>query len=234
LTNLSGEERSRYVQQMFSRIAGRYDLMNRLMTGGQDVRWRQDVIRRAGLRPGARLLDLGAGTGDLSFEALRQQPSCWPVASDFTLQMMLKGKERPGAGDLDWAAADALHLPFPNETFDAVVSGFLMRNVVDVDQALREQLRVLKPGGRMVCLDTTRPARNLLTPAVEFHLNTVIPTLGGLISGEPDAYRYLPETTVGFLRAEQLAGRMVEAGFRQVGFRRLMFGTVAIHWGLKD
>jgi demethylmenaquinone methyltransferase/2-methoxy-6-polyprenyl-1,4-benzoquinol methylase len=86
----------------------------------------------------------------------------------------------------------------------------------------------------MVCLDTTRPARNLLTPAVEFHLNTVIPTLGGLISGEPDAYRYLPETTVGFLRAEQLAGRMVEAGFRQVGFRRLMFGTVAIHWGLKD
>jgi demethylmenaquinone methyltransferase/2-methoxy-6-polyprenyl-1,4-benzoquinol methylase len=236
MTNLTGPERARYVQEMFGRIAPRYDLMNRLMTLGQDVSWRREVIRRAELTPDSRLLDLGAGTGDLALEARRRFRDCGVVAADFTLEMMLAGRGRiAGTGNapppLDWAAADALHLPFPDGSFDAVVSGFLMRNVIDLKQALAEQRRVLKPGGRIVVLDTTRPPQNLLAPFLRFHLNGVIPNLGRLVAGDADAYRYLPQTTHGFLLAEELAVRLVGSGFVRVGFRRLMFGTVAIHWG---
>ncbi len=233
MADLSGQERSKYVQGMFTRVARRYDLMNRLMTAGQDAHWRREVIHRTNLPPIARLLDLGAGTGDLAQEALRQYPDCRPVAADFTLEMMRTGMQRPRAAWLDWSAADALRLPFPNQIFDAVVSGFLMRNVSDIRQALREQRRVLKPGGRLVILDTTRPGRNMLTPLINFHLHTLIPTLGRLIAGQAEAYNYLPDSTVNFLTAEQLAARLLEAGFRQVGFRRLMAGTIAIHWGFK-
>lgn len=235
---LTGEERAHYVQDMFSRIAFRYDLMNRLMTAGQDVRWRQEVIRRAGLPPGGCLLDLGAGTGDLAREALRQHPDCHPIAADFTLEMMRVGQTRhnPQGHDrrpLDWSAADALRLPFLDESFDAVVSGFLLRNVSDVRLCLQEQHRMLKPGGVMVALDTTRPPQNVLTPLIQFHLHRIIPALGQILTGESEAYTYLPDSTENFLGAEQLAARMVSAGFRQVGFHRLMFGTIAIHWGQK-
>lgn len=231
MAGMSGEMRARYVQGVFARIAPRYDLMNRLMTAGQDVRWRREVIRRAVLKPGDRLLDLGAGTGDLAQEALRQCPGCCVIAADFTLEMMLAGRNRPGNSVRDWSAADALHLPFPDKTFDAVVSGFLLRNVVDLPLAFREQYRVLKLGGRWVALDTTRPRRNLLSPFIRFHMHHVIPRLGRLISGERDAYTYLPDSTEQFLPAEDLAARARHAGFREVGFARRMFGTVAIHWG---
>jgi demethylmenaquinone methyltransferase / 2-methoxy-6-polyprenyl-1,4-benzoquinol methylase len=233
MANLSGAERAHYVQHMFSRIAGRYDLMNRLMTAGQDRTWRREVIRRAALPTQGDLLDLGAGTGDLSREALQQYPGCHPVTADFTLEMMLAGKGHPESAPLRWLGADALHLPFPDESFDAAVSGFLLRNVSNIPQALAEQHRVLRPGGRIVILDTTRPQRNLLTPLINIHLHTVIPTLGKLITGEGEAYNYLPESTENFLYAEQLAERMLEAGFRQVGFRRRMLRTIAIHWGTK-
>ena len=217
---------------MFERIAPRYDLLNRLMTAGQDRAWRRQVIRLAGLPEDGRLLDLGAGTGDLSGEALRQHPSSRPLAADFTPGMLRVGQPRYG-DRLDWCAADALRLPFPNASFDAVVSGFLLRNVVDLPQALAEQQRVLKPGGRLVALDTTRPPRSLLTPLIRFHMHTIIPFLGRIISGQADAYHYLPETSEGFLAAEELQARIAAAGFRQVEFRRLMFGAVAIHWARK-
>lgn len=218
---------------MFSRIARRYDLMNRLMTAGQDIRWRREVIRRSQLPADGRLLDVGAGTGDLAREALQQRPESWPIAADFTLEMMLVGKANQTATELEWSAADALCLPFPNDSFEAVVSGFLLRNVIDIKQCLQEQHRVLKSGGFAVALDTTRPARNFLRPLIDFYLHVVIPNLGRIITGEVDAYTYLPETTENFLQAEKLATNMEGVGFQQVDFRRLMFGTVAIHWGMK-
>ncbi len=226
MTQLQGRERARYVQSMFTRIAGRYDLMNRLMTGFQDIRWRRMVIRLARPAPGERLLDLGTGTGDLAREALAQQPRVSVIAADFTLEMMRAGKH---PGPLDWCGADALALPYTSGSFGAVVSGFLMRNVADLPGALKEQHRVLKPGGRIVILDTTRPGRSLLSPFIHFHMHVVIPALGNLLTGVREAYTYLPESSEGFLTATQLASRLEEAGFHKIVFKRLMFGTIAIH-----
>ncbi|MBI3170602.1 MAG: ubiquinone/menaquinone biosynthesis methyltransferase [Chloroflexi bacterium] len=230
MTQLTGQERAQYVQSMFTKIAHRYDLMNRLMTGGQDVRWRKEVIKLAKMRPHTSLLDLGTGTGDLAREALTQFPKARVTAADFTLEMMRVGKKN---GGLNFSSADALKLPFKDNIFDAVISGFLMRNVTDVQQALKEQYRTLKPGGRIVILDTTRPKKNLLSPFIKFHMHVIIPTLGGMLSGVREAYTYLPDTTEGFLTAEELSVRMVAVGFKRVNFKRLMFGTIALHWGEK-
>jgi demethylmenaquinone methyltransferase/2-methoxy-6-polyprenyl-1,4-benzoquinol methylase len=234
MSDLTGDKRAKYIQGMFARIAERYDLMNRLMTFGQDRRWRTGVIKKTGLPSQAGfLLDLGAGTGDLGMEALHWFPAAIPVEADFTLEMMRVGQVRPGSGALRWSVADALNLPFLDETFDAVVSGFLLRNVIDLPQSLREQYRVLKPGGRMVSLDTTRPRRNFFSPFVYYYMHTVIPLLGRLISGEEDAYVYLPDSSEGFHSAEELVSLMSAAGFVSIGFQRLNLGTIAIHWGVK-
>lgn len=230
MAQLTGSERTKYVQGMFTRIAKRYDLMNRLMTGGQDVRWRKRVIELARLNDHASLLDLGTGTGDLAREALSAFPKAKVVAADFTLEMMRVGQK---TSPLNFSTADALHLPFDDTSFDAVVSGFLMRNVIDLQKALNEQYRILKTGGRIAILDTTRPKKNILSPFIWIHMHFVIPTLGGLLTGSRDAYRYLPETTEGFVTAQDMAGHMGKAGFQKVGFQRYMFGTIAIHWGEK-
>ena len=230
MTHLTGKERGEYVQDMFTRIAHRYDLMNRLMTAGQDVRWREQVIQQAKLKSNARLLDLGAGTGDLAREAIAQQPDAKVVAADFTLEMMRVGQL---SGTLPWSAADALSLPFANDTFDAIVSGFLMRNVGNIQQALKEQFRALKPGGRIVILDTTKPKRNLFSPFIWLHMHVVIPLVGGLLSGFKDAYSYLPDSTEEFVTAKEMAVRMAAVGFKKINFEILMFGTIAIHWGEK-
>jgi demethylmenaquinone methyltransferase / 2-methoxy-6-polyprenyl-1,4-benzoquinol methylase len=233
--SLAEDERTAYVQSIFARIAKRYDLMNRLMTAGQDRSWRREVVRRASLPENGLLLDLGAGTGDLAFEAQNQYPGVRVLAADFTLEMMRIGQARQDNHNrsVDWCAADALHLPFPPNRFDAVVSGFLLRNVSDLDLALREQRRVLKTGGRIVILDTTRPARNLLTPFINLHLSFIIPGLGQIITGNREAYTYLPTSTRQFLTAETLAARLNQQGFQEVGFQRLMFSTIALHWGIK-
>jgi len=235
VSQLTGAERARYVQSMFGRIAGRYDLMNRLMTGGQDARWRRLVIDLAQLPPGGRLADLGTGTGDLALEALSRDPAARAVGGDFTLEMMRVGRKRAAGSRVRWLGVDALNLPLPAGVFDAVTSGYLMRNVADVGRALAEQYRVLRPGGRVVCLDTTPPprTRSVLRPFINFHLHVIIPALGRLVAGASDAYTYLPDSTERFLSAEQLAERFTAAGFREVHFKRLMFGTMAIHWGTR-
>lgn len=227
--------KSAYVQDIFHKIAPRYDTMNRLMTGGQDIVWRKIAIRRASIPLNGMVLDLGAGTGDLSREALRQQPSCQPLAADFSLDMMQVGRRKASKPEpqLQWACIDALHLPFPSTTFDTVVSGFLLRNVSNLELALSEQYRVLRPGGRVVSLDTTRPTPSLLSPFIRLYMRHVIPWLGEILTGSRDAYTYLPSSSEKFLIAEDLQLQFQSAGFMKVGFQRLMFGTVAIHWGEK-
>ena len=130
------------------------------------------------------------------------------VVARLTLEMMRVGQKN---GPLNFSSADALQLPFQNRSFDAVVSGFLMRNVIDLQKALQEQYRVLRNGGRMVILDTTRPKKNILSPFIWLHMHFVIPTLGKLLTGSSEAYRYLPETTEGFVTAEEMAARMAAA-----------------------
>jgi demethylmenaquinone methyltransferase/2-methoxy-6-polyprenyl-1,4-benzoquinol methylase len=236
--SLEAVERARNVQEMFGRIAPRYDLMNRIMTGGQDVRWRGEVILRSELPESGRVLDLGAGTGDLARLVQAERPGLKTVAADFTLEMMQIGRSRspdllPENGVLSWIGADGTRLPFPEASFDRVISGFLLRNVTDLEGCLREQLRILKSGGRLVALDTTPPTKSRLRPLIEFHMHTIVPMLGRLIAGQPDAYRYLPESTEGFISAEALAEMLKVVGFEQVGFKRRMLGVVAIHWAVK-
>jgi demethylmenaquinone methyltransferase/2-methoxy-6-polyprenyl-1,4-benzoquinol methylase len=228
---LQGKERAAYVQNMFDRIAARYNLMNRLMTFGQDVRWRRFVVRQANLSAASTLLDLATGTGDIAFEAVRAVPGVVVVGGDFSLGMMIEGQKQPMGNSISWSAADALNLPFADETFDAVTAGYLMRNVIDIPRAFAEQMRVLKPGGRLVLLDTTPPPNNLLRPFIVFYLKFIIPTLGRLISGNADAYQYLPESTQKFKTADELAALMRDAGFVNVGYKTFMFRTMAAHWG---
>lgn len=229
MSSLADENRARYVRGMFARIANRYDLLNRIMTFGQDRRWRREAISSLRMTSEARLLDVGAGTGDLSFEARRQRPNAHVVAVDFTNEMIDIGRDHPLGERTDWVIADALQLPFRKEAFEGVVSGFLMRNVDNVDAALTEQCRVLQPGGRMVCLETTPPAAGPLKAAIEFYLDHVIPALGRILAGDVDAYRYLPASTHGFLETGTLTERIHAAGFQAVHVALRMFGTVAIH-----
>lgn len=236
MAHLTGKERSRYVQGMFDRIAERYNIMNRVMTGGQDMKWRRFVIEKAQLPDKGKLLDLATGTGDIAFEALKKTPSAQVVGADFALQMMVVGQRQPEYGSkVGWAGADAMQLPFPDTSFDAVVSGYLVRNVIDIPKTLSEQRRILKPGGRIVVLDTTPPPNNLLKPFILMHLKYGIPLLGRLIAGKSasDAYTYLPQSTQAFKTPEELATLLEQAGFHDVEFKTFMFGTMAVHWGTK-
>ncbi len=236
MAELRGEERSEYVQAMFDRIAKRYDLINRLISGGQDLKWRRLVAQRAALPPAGSLLDIAAGTGDIAFEALRQSPSARVVGADFALNMLRVGARRAPFGPrVAWAGADALRLPFADGSFDAVASGYLMRNVVDIPRALAEQKRVLKPGGRIVILDTSPPPDTALKPLIMLHLRYGIPLIGRLVGGREaaDAYRYLPESTAAFKTPAELASLVEAAGFMEARYQTLMFGTMALHWAHK-
>lgn len=219
------------VRRMFNRIAGRYDLLNRLITLGRDQAWRRHVVAQAALPPGGRLLDVATGTGDIAFHTLVHDPDATAVGVDFALQMMRAGRRRTDGDRLRWCQADALSLPFADASFDAVTSGYLLRNVGDVPGALREQLRVVRPGGRIVALDTTPPPRNWLRPLIRLHLRAVIPTLGRLVAGDAAAYTYLPASTEAFFTAAELAGIMQAAGLEDVAYRTFMFGTIAVHVG---
>ncbi|MEM7330696.1 MAG: ubiquinone/menaquinone biosynthesis methyltransferase [Chloroflexota bacterium] len=233
MAHLQGQERAQYVQNMFSRVADRYDLMNRLMTGGQDLKWRRIVIDWAELPKNGCLLDIATGTGDIALEAWKRDHSLQAVGGDFTVEMMQAGKRIPERDPIQWVGSDTLALPFPDAYFDAVTSGFLMRNVIDVPGAFKEQMRVVKPGGKVVVLESSPPKDNLLRPFIKIHLNYVIPTLGRLITGEADAYSYLPDSTQQFTDPDTLADLMQEVGYLNVKYQMFMFGTVAIHVGTK-
>ena len=233
MEHLTGQERAQYLRAMFDRIAKRYDLTNRLMTAGQDVRWRRRLLEKAKLPMSGLMLDLGTGTGDVPLEALRAQTGLLSVGADFSDGMLRAGRVRTGGSRVLWLSADAAHLPFSRDTFDAVTSAFLVRNVVDLDRVFSEQQRVLRPGGNVVCLETTPIVSSSLRPALQFYLCRVIPFLGQIIAGDKAAYTYLSMSTDDFLSAESLAKCIRAAGFCDVAFQRMMFGTVVLHWGAK-
>jgi demethylmenaquinone methyltransferase/2-methoxy-6-polyprenyl-1,4-benzoquinol methylase len=222
-----------YVCGMFSRISWAYNFMNRLISLGRDISWRRFLISLADVPKGGRMIDVGTGTGDIAFEALRVDPSVHMTGLDFALKMIEIGRKREGSARIGWCLADALRLPFPDATFDAVTSGFLVRNVVDARSAFIEQVRVVKPGGRVVCLDTSPAPRNILRPFALFYLKILIPLLGCLITGEREIYLYLHESTLNFMEPKALVDIMKGAGLVDVAFRRFMFGNIAVHWGMR-
>ncbi|MDK1027831.1 MAG: ubiquinone/menaquinone biosynthesis methyltransferase [Anaerolineae bacterium] len=228
MLNLTGREHGVYVQKLFTHIAHHYELINRLITSGLDVQWRKELIQYAHLKPGAKILDLGTGTGSLAREILQHYPDVKLVAADFTVKLMRIGNLN---GRLPWAGADALNLPFEENTFDVIVSGFLMRNVSDIQQALKEQKRTLKPGGRIVILDTSKPKPNLFSPILRFYLQVIIPLIGSLLTGMKDTHKYLTELTEDFISDKEMVVRMAAVGFKKINFETRMLGTIAIHWG---
>ncbi len=217
------------VRTMFDGLAPHYDLMNRIMTLGQDQRWRRFAVDRAKLDHGSRVLDLAAGTGDIAFEVRRRFPGIDIVAGDFSLQMMLQGRSRPGGADIRWVGCDAMSLPFAEARFDAVLFAYLLRNVEDIDTALGEVFRVLVPGGRVVCLDTM-PPHGLTAPFVRAYLRLGLPLLGRIFAGNPNAYTYLSDSTMGFESPDNLTALFARNGFVDVHHATFMFQTVAVHW----
>lgn len=221
------------VRQMFNRIVPRYDLMNRVMTGGRDVAWRNIVARQAAAC-GDDVLDVATGTGDLAF-AIRQAGAKHVTGVDFSEEMIEAARKKaPKHGpDVRFMLADALDLPFDEGAFDAVTVAFGLRNMTDYDAALREMRRVLRPGGCAIVLEMTPFRRPILGPPFRFYFGKVVPVVGGLLSGSLTAYRYLPSSVDAFPPAHELAEMMQDAGFDDVRYQLLGFGTVAIHSGTK-
>jgi demethylmenaquinone methyltransferase/2-methoxy-6-polyprenyl-1,4-benzoquinol methylase len=230
---------------MFTDIAPRYDLMNRLMTLGRDRVWRRAVVELCNLPRYGQLLDVATGTGDIGYEALRRDLSLDVVGIDLTREMMLRGRAKAARRDASttpisfpFAEADALALPFGDNTFDAATSGFMMRNVVDIPRAFAEQRRVVKPGGRVVCLEITLPRTPVFGPLFRFYFFKVVPLVGGIITGQRSAYTYLPHSALKFPQPPELAQIMRSVGLADVQYKLAMPGigrtaTVAVHWGTK-
>ncbi len=238
LKGFNPAHKAEYVNNMFAQIAPSYDKVNRLMTFGLDQGWRKTVVAEAAPPLGGKALDVATGTGDI---ALALAPKVGPqgevVASDFCLEMMLPGPgkaEKAGVGKLiRWVAADALNLPFEDNTFDCVTTGFAMRNVTNIEQAFRDMGRVTKPGGRVVCLEVARPKFAPVRWGHQLYFNRIVPLLGRLISGHGEAYTYLPDSARHFPPPEEVKAIMERAGLTQVRFKRYSLGAVAIHVGIK-
>lgn len=223
------------VRVMFDRIVPRYDLMNRLMTGGRDVAWRKLAVREAlrGIEPSdATVLDVATGTGDLAL-ALRGAGAARVTGLDFSPQMLVEAASKdlrvPGAPPIAWIPGNAMALPFADGSFDAVTVGFGLRNMPDYAGALREARRVLRPGGRFVCLETTPFGQPAVREAFDWVFSRVVPLVGGLLSGDRDAYAYLPASAAAFPDAEALGRMMLAAGFIRVRYLKLGAGAVALH-----
>ncbi len=222
---------------MFSGISSRYDVMNHLMTSGLDRRWRRVAAAQTALAPGAPVLDACCGTGDLSLALAAMFPSSEVTGLDFTEAMLARARtkaarrEARGLPAPRFVQGDLLALPFADDEFAAVTVGWGVRNVPDVPRAFQEMRRVTRPGGRVVCLESTQPPPGL---GARFHLvwmGRVVPLLGRLVTGDADAYAYLPASVEAFPRAQELAAIMSRAGLTRVRYRRFGFGAVAMHVG---
>ena len=221
---------------MFDRIAWRYDLMNGLMTLGRHQAWRRKAARIAQPRAGTIALDVATGTGDLARALLEETGTRSVVGADFSAAMLALGREKRRRLNLEsrlhFVAGDALTLPFPDHTFSCVTSAFLLRNLTDLDQGLREMARVTQPGGRVVALETSNPTLPLFRSVFAWYFQRVVPLLGAIVSGDMDAYRYLPRTSAKFLTPDDLVQAMTKAGLQDARYQRLALGTVAIHFGV--
>jgi demethylmenaquinone methyltransferase / 2-methoxy-6-polyprenyl-1,4-benzoquinol methylase len=229
-----GLEKRSYVRAMFTAIAPRYDFLNHLLSLNVDRRWRREAVGRLGWerKPAGRYLDLCAGTLDLA-TILECRPgfSGEVIGADFVLPMLALGRSKsPRVRPVN---ADALGLPFPSELFDGAVVGFGVRNFADLDLGLRETVRVLAPGARLVVLEFTTPPRQPLRGLYFAYFRRVLPMIGRLVSNHREAYEYLPESVLAFPEPEALAGRMQAAGLDEVTFTLLMGGICAIHVGTK-
>jgi demethylmenaquinone methyltransferase/2-methoxy-6-polyprenyl-1,4-benzoquinol methylase len=235
---LTGTARAEYVRSLFARIVPRYDLFNTLSTFGQDRRWRRLLVAQAAVPAGGRALDVATGTGAVAFALARRTPTARIEGLDFCEPMIVAAQAavaaRTGfAQGLDavpfFAVGDALKLRFPDQSFDAVTVSFGLRNLADIPRGLAEMRRVLKPGGRLACLELTHPPSVPIRLLFNLYFYGFTPLLGTALSGDRDAYSYLPHSLTDFPDAGRLAALMLEAGFAQVRYRRLNLGTIALH-----
>jgi demethylmenaquinone methyltransferase / 2-methoxy-6-polyprenyl-1,4-benzoquinol methylase len=231
-----GARKRRYVRQMFSEIAPRYDLLNHLLSMNIDKAWRRAAIRelRWERDPSGSYVDLCAGTLDVSAELARTAGfSGRVIGADFAEPMLRAGKGKVAPSVVAPVVADALDLPLADSTASGAIVAFGVRNLADLDAGLREVHRVLRSGSRFVILEFTTPSSPAVRAMYHLYFHRILPLVGGAISGHRTAYRYLPESVANFPGERELAARMTAAGFRQVGWRSLTLGIAAIHWGEK-
>jgi demethylmenaquinone methyltransferase/2-methoxy-6-polyprenyl-1,4-benzoquinol methylase len=217
------------VRDMFDRISPSYDRMNLLMSMGRDGRWRRLGVRASRAQPGDAALDVCCGTGDFAVELRRAVgPSGRVVGLDFSPQMLEVARRKCSA--VEWQQGDALALPFADGEFAAACVGFGVRNLSDHRRGFAEMARVVRPGGRVVCLEMSTPPAPI-RPFSQLWTDHGVPVLGRIVAHDPEAYRYLPASVHRFPSAPELAEIMREAGLVDVGYRRLMMGVVALHVG---
>jgi demethylmenaquinone methyltransferase/2-methoxy-6-polyprenyl-1,4-benzoquinol methylase len=223
------------VRGMFDRIAGVYDLMNSAMTAGLHHEWRQRAVERAEVARGSDALDVCCGTGDLALELRRRiGPDGRVVGCDFSEPMLELARRKSGDEGLpvEFGWADALDLPYGDASFDAVTIGFGARNLADLERGISEMTRVLRPGGRLVILEITRPQRQPLAGFYSLWFDRLVPVLGSL-AGDPEAYSYLPDSVRSFPEPERLAAMLDSAGLGKIRWLLLAGGIVAIHSATK-
>jgi demethylmenaquinone methyltransferase / 2-methoxy-6-polyprenyl-1,4-benzoquinol methylase len=229
-----GREKRAYVRRIFSEIAPSYDLLNHLLSFNIDKRWRRRALDALGWTrvPEGVYVDLCAGTLDVAAE-LAQRPGFRGrvIGADFAEPMLRAGRGKITGPTLAPVVADALELPLADASVDGAIVGFGIRNVADLDEALREVYRVLAPGARFVILEFTTPRSRLVRVLYHLYFHHVLPLIGSVVSGHRTAYRYLPQSVKNFPDEAALALRMTQAGFNGVGWQSLSFGIAAIHWG---